>query len=116
MEPVEPVEPTPGLRVKPVEGVDAGAHACHEKAEKILGRIKKKNFWSEREIKLPMVHRALQLWWAAATTKSGAASSALASRGLDPSVACMSLENVDRCGTDVRRVAGGKVSVWMPAA
>ena len=115
MEPVEPVEPTPGLRVKPVEGVDAGAHACHEKAEKILGRIKKKNFWSEREIKLPMVHRALQLWWAAATTKSGAGSSALANRGLDPSVACMSLENVDRCSTDVR-VAGGKVSVWMPAA
>lgn len=76
-------EHTPGLRVKPVEGVDAGVHACHEKAEKILGRIKKKNFWSEREIKLAMVHRALQLWWAAATTKSGAGSSALANRGLD---------------------------------
>lgn len=40
-------EHTPGLRVKPVEGVDAGVHACHEKAEKILGRIKKKNFWDQ---------------------------------------------------------------------
>ena len=104
-------EHTPGLRVKPVEGVHAGVHACHEKAEKILGRIKKKNFWDQAS------HGASSF-----ATVVGGGYHKIRSRKLGtckqrlgPAVACMSLENVDRCSTDVR-VAGGKVSVWMPAA